>query len=117
MLDAVEKSGQRKQAAGAAHLRHEQAEGAGADGRIGIGADHVDIGIDAHEDDGAVAPHGLDGLRELGPRRHLLGGRDGILEVENDGVGAALMSLGDEAVRRYRHIEKRTQPHEKSPRW
>ncbi len=102
---------------GVVHLRHEQAERAGTARRIGVGADHVDIGVDAHEDDRAVPPDRLDGVRELGARRHLLRGRNGVLEIEDDAVGAALMRLGDKTIRRHRHIEKRTQPHEKSPRW
>ena len=92
-------------------LRHQEAEGSGARGRLGVEPPERVLGIDAHEY--LCAALGDASHRRCEPRARsgLLCRRDRIFEVENDGVGAALVRPGEEALGACRHIEERSHQH------
>ena len=56
---------------------------------------------------GAAAPHALGGRLQVAPRRGALADRHRVFEIDDDGVGAALVRAVDEARHVCRHVQRR----------
>ena len=105
-LDATQMRVDRCEIGGAADLGHEQPEGAGPACRLRI-VERKLAGIDPHEHFRAVAADGRHGISESRACGELLMRGDGILEIEDQRVGAALMRMSEEFLGARRHIEQR----------
>jgi hypothetical protein len=116
LLDSVKKIRQCGNRARLARLRHQQTVRPRPASRFGIEPDAVGFRVDPHECDRAAAPHHRDRLAEPRSRRVLSGRRDRIFKIENDGVGAALMGLGEETLRAHRNIKQRPDAQWRLPR-
>jgi hypothetical protein len=74
---------------GAVGFGQGQRQHARVDRRLDVAHGETQRPVDADHDIGAAARHDLGCLRHQGARALLLGGRNAVLEIENDGVGAA----------------------------
>jgi hypothetical protein len=63
--------------------------------------------VDAHQHVGAALADLARGRGHQGARARLLGFGHAVLEIQDDGVGAARVSAGDELVARDRHEQHR----------
>ena len=92
---------------GALGLGQRERQHARADHRFEVAHGHPQRPVDAHHDIGAAARHRLHRLRHQRPRPVLLRGRDRILEIEDDRVGAAPRRAVDKAALGDRHKQQR----------
>ena len=80
----------------------------GHDGGSDVGHGEVERTIDADGDVGATLGDAGHRRGQGGARGGLIGRDDRVLEIEDDGIGAAGMGLGDEAFGQHRHEQQRS---------
>ncbi len=68
-----------------------------------VGDGKIERPVDAHHDVGAALGDARHGIGQGCARDRLVRRQDGVLEIEDDGVGAARMGLRQEAFGRHRH--------------
>ena len=96
---------------GAVHLGQHQRGHTGDDGGFQIAHQQAPGAVHTHQHIGAVAVHLRDRVGDQGARTLLLGRRDRVLQIQDDGVGAAVGAGLDEFLGRDRH------EHQGSPGW
>jgi hypothetical protein len=89
-------------------LRQHQRRDTRHDRRRDVGDGKIDWPVDAHHDVGAFLGDTRHGGGQRGAGIGFARRQDGVLEIEDDGIGTALMRLGQEALRERRHEQQRS---------